>query len=58
MIEPEQRQGDIRGLDRSVNGSWQIRQEQREVVEEEGDMEIVGTETGISASYGGFGFCA
>ena len=58
MIEPEQRQGDIRGLEGSVNGSWQIRQEQREVVEVEGDIPIVDTVTGISGSYGGFGFCA
>ena len=57
FIEPEQRHGDIRRLEGSVNGSWQIRQEQREVVEVDGDMEIIDTETEISGSQAGFGFC-
>ena len=50
LIEPEQRQGDIRGLDGSVSGSWQIRQEQREVVEVEGDIPIVDADKGIFCS--------
>ena len=37
-IEPAQRQGDMRGFDRSVKGSWQIRHMEREMVELEGEM--------------------
>ena len=44
LMEPAQRQGEMRGLDGSVKGSWQIRHKQREMVEVEGEMPIIDME--------------
>ena len=43
-MDPAHLQGDIRGLDGEVKGSWQIRHKQREVVEVAGETPIIGRE--------------
>ena len=44
LMDPAHLQGEMRGLDGEVKGSWQILHKQREVVEVVGETLMIGSE--------------